>query len=71
MHVLIRAAGASSTLSGFLTGEQVTDPVYPSQQTTFNDLQRRQQYMAQVLGNNCKAGGLLEGLASQPVNFVH
>lgn len=36
-----RSAGSETTLSGFLTGITVTDPVNSSQTRTLNDLQRR------------------------------
>jgi hypothetical protein len=36
-----RSAGSPATLSGFLTGTVVSDPVDPNQQRSFNDLGRR------------------------------
>ena len=80
LHVAPRMPGSASTLSAFLTGspgtlqkpgtETVTDPVsgLPNQ---FGDLLRREQYLSTVLGNGCNSGGVLQGLASQPLNLVH
>jgi hypothetical protein len=79
VHVAPRLSKEQSTLSGFLIGsgtlkqpsiETVNDPVDGSQHQ-FGDLIRRQMYMSTLLQNGCSSGGVLEGLASQPVNFVH
>jgi hypothetical protein len=80
VHVAPRLPGAPSTLSPFLIGssgtlqnpgtENVPDPVDGTNHP-YMELVRRETYMSTLLQNGCSAGGVLEGLASQPVNFVH
>lgn len=62
-----RPAGSSATLSGFLTGISVTDPVDSSVVRTFSDLARRQQRLADLLNATCFAIPFLP----LPLTMVH
>jgi hypothetical protein len=49
-HIEPRVSSQAATLSGFLTGIDVIDPVFPETTRTFNDLDRRANEMADLLG---------------------
>jgi hypothetical protein len=81
LQVHDRPAHSTASLSAFLVGsspgtllspgnEIVSDPV-DGTQNQFGDLLWRQQYVGSLLGNSCRAGGLLQGLAPQSPGFVH
>jgi hypothetical protein len=64
LHVAPRSPGQTTTLSGFLTGETVHDPV-SGKTLTFNDLARRQAFLANLLQNGAtvaqaSADGIIE-----------
>ena len=69
VHVAPRAPNSAAQLSGFLTGETVSDPVVSVQQNTFNDLLRREQDLDSLLNSSCFAGGFLQGLTFKPLNM--
>lgn len=70
LQVNTRQANTAATLSGFLTGETVQDPVdgTPHQ---FNDLARRAQDMSDLLGMSCRAGGILRDIHFRPLRMTH
>lgn len=73
LHVSPRAPGEQAPLSGFLTGEDVTDPVDGSSRT-FSDLARRKADMAVVLCATPNAGLVRRGgesVLSQGIGRVH
>jgi hypothetical protein len=54
-HVGPRAEGNESSLSGFLTGTVVPDPVEPKTIRKFNDLERRSRDLCHVLATHCQS----------------
>lgn len=65
LHVGTAAFGAQASLSGFLTGETIPDPVVPATSRTFGELEARAIKLAQFATSVCRlskfAGGLVHG----------
>jgi hypothetical protein len=53
LHVNRASFGTEASLSGFLTGETVADPVVPSTSRTFNELAARAVKLAQFASSTC------------------
>jgi hypothetical protein len=66
LHVFPRPRSARAFLSGFMTGEQVTDPVDPGTVRQMNDLERRARDLEQLT-----SGAPLAQLSFEPTNRVH
>jgi hypothetical protein len=54
LHVGTAPFGAQASLSGFLTGETIKDPVVPATSRTFGELEARAIKLAQFAGSVCK-----------------
>ncbi|MEW6353698.1 MAG: choice-of-anchor X domain-containing protein [Pseudomonadota bacterium] len=66
LHIGTRNAGAAATLSGFLTGIDVVDPVDAATTRHFDDLERRAADLESLVNSSC-----LFRLFDKPLLMVH